>query len=116
MKKKNNFNPKTSQIYNICKTTLNMSTQTVYVKASDALNQLLDARIFSENYSIYEKTEIQLDDAYDALCKLEFYLVSTKDEFICMDKIDSLFDKLYKPLKKASYLPALFLKIEEYLN
>jgi hypothetical protein len=79
-----------------------MSTQTVYVKASDALNQLLDARIFSENYSIYEKTEIQLDDAYDALCKLEFYLASTKDEFICIDKIDSLFDKLYKPLKKAS--------------
>jgi hypothetical protein len=79
-----------------------MSTQTVYVKAADALNQLLDARIFSEDYSTEEKTEIQLDDAYDALCKIEFYLVSTKDEFICMDKIDSLFDKLYKPLKKAS--------------
>jgi hypothetical protein len=75
---------------------------TVYVKAAELLNQLLDARIFSEDYSTDEKTEIQLDDAYDALCKLEFYLVSTKDEFICMDKIDSLFDKLYKPLKKAS--------------
>lgn len=79
-----------------------MSTQTVYVKAADALNQLLDARIFSEDYSTDEKTEIQLDDAYDALCKIEFYLASTKDDFICMDKIDSLFEKLYKPLKKAS--------------
>ncbi len=79
-----------------------MSTQTVYVKAANALNQLLDARIFSDDYSVDEKTEIQLDDAYDALCKIEFYLVSTKVEFISMDKIDSLFDKVYKPLKKAS--------------
>ena len=75
---------------------------TIYVKAADALNQLLDARIFSEDYSVDEKKEIQLDDAYDALCKLEFYLQATKDEFICIDKLDSLFDKLYKPLKKAS--------------
>ena len=77
-----------------------MSTQ--YVKAADALNQLLDARIFSEDYSTNGKIDLHLDDAYDALCKLDFYLASTKDEFICMDKIDSLFDKLYKHLKKAS--------------
>ena len=79
-----------------------MSTQTVYVKAAYELNQLLNARIFSDDYCFDEKTDIQLDDAFDAICKIEFYLNSTKEEFICMDKIDSLFDKIYKPLKKAS--------------